>query len=136
MRNCIRIVRAVTGRSGIAKIEGHHHGSDDGALFSSKSPVLAGTRRRPLAFADSPGLAPRAAEDVVLLPGNDAAGARDRRDAIAADTRQVARFLLGMVDEGVMWMPAHSALMCAVHTHAGVESVLAAAERVIPLAAA
>ena len=58
---------------------------------------------------------------------------RDRRDVLAADTGRTARFLLGMVAEGVMWMPVHSALTCAVHTEDDIDTALSTAERVITL---
>lgn len=71
MRMAIRIARAATGRTLVAKVEGHYHGSDDVVLVSAKTTKLAGSADRPVGVADAPGLSPRIIEDVVVLPWND-----------------------------------------------------------------
>ncbi|HYM84405.1 MAG TPA: aminotransferase class III-fold pyridoxal phosphate-dependent enzyme [Candidatus Dormibacteraeota bacterium] len=61
---------------------------------------------------------------------------RDRRGILAGDLAAQETFLLGMVAEGVLWPPVHSALTCAAHDEADIDRVLDAAERVIAFMAA
>ena len=72
--NSIRVARAFTGRSKIAKFEGAFHGLDDRAMISYAPPVVTaiGTWDDPLPVL-TPGLAPATADEVVVLPFNDAA---------------------------------------------------------------
>lgn len=72
IRGAIRVARAATGRTRVAKIEGHYHGSDDVVLVSSKTRRLAGEPDRPVGVVDSPGLSPSVLEEAVVLPWNDA----------------------------------------------------------------
>jgi glutamate-1-semialdehyde 2,1-aminomutase len=73
--NTLRVARAFTGRSKIAKFEGAYHGIDDPAMISympSLSDAL-GPEDRPNSVLSSQGLAPGTAESVVVMPFNDAA---------------------------------------------------------------
>lgn len=56
---------------------------------------------------------------------------RNRREIVAADQRQLAAFLLGMVAHGVLWPPVHSALTCAAHDDAQIDRVVAVADEVL-----
>jgi glutamate-1-semialdehyde 2,1-aminomutase len=70
--NAVRLARAFTGRSKIAKFEGAYHGTHDGVLVSvSPDPKVAGGRRRPKPVASSAGVAPAVLKQTVVLPWND-----------------------------------------------------------------
>jgi glutamate-1-semialdehyde 2,1-aminomutase len=72
--NTIRVARAFTGRSKIAKFEGAYHGIDDPAMVSylpALGPEL-GPEQNPTPVPSSQGLAPGTVESVVVLPFNDA----------------------------------------------------------------
>ena len=84
----IRAARAFTGRSKIAKFEGAYHGSYDYAQVSEASaPADWGPADRPASVVDA-GSSPRIADDVVVLPWNDAAACErllaEHADSIAA----------------------------------------------------
>ena len=59
VENAIKIARAATGRTKIAKFEGNFHGSDDTFLVSTHSHDLPGSDRRPEPTLDYAGLSPR-----------------------------------------------------------------------------
>jgi glutamate-1-semialdehyde 2,1-aminomutase len=86
VRTCLRVARACTGRTGLAKFEGGFHGSDDPFLISTKS--YAGTPERPIGALESAGVPPYIADDVLVLPFNDgtqaAALIEERADSLAA----------------------------------------------------
>ena len=72
--NVLRMARAFTGRTRIAKFEGAYHGIDDSAMVSylpALGPAL-GPARRPRGVASTAGLMPRTLEEVIVLPFNDA----------------------------------------------------------------
>lgn len=70
----VRIARAVTGRTAIAKAEGGFHGTYDDVLVSVRpSPASCGPANRPVSICDSQGLPPSTPHDVVALPFNDVA---------------------------------------------------------------
>ena len=80
----MRLARAFTGRSKIARIEGGYHGTNDYAEVSSHPDVAtAGPADAPLAVADSIGTPEWALDEVVVLPFNnpDASEAIIRRSA-------------------------------------------------------
>lgn len=74
--NALRVARAFTGRTRIAKFEGAYHGIDDPAMVSYMPPLGPdlGPEDAPASVLSSKGLAPGTAESVVVLPFNDAEG--------------------------------------------------------------
>lgn len=76
-RSAARVARAATGRVRLAKCEGGYHGSDDVFLVSAHSAAMAGPDERPTPVLDYAGLQPGTAEDMVVLPYNDAAAAAE-----------------------------------------------------------
>jgi glutamate-1-semialdehyde 2,1-aminomutase len=72
--NAVRVARAFTGRTKIAKFEGAFHGTHDWVLVSvAPDPSEAGSRKRPKSVASSSGIPPAVMKHVVVLPWNDAA---------------------------------------------------------------
>ena len=73
--NALRVARAHTGRTKIAKFEGAYHGIDDSALVSYLPPLgpELGPANKPQGVASSAGLMAHTLDDVVVLPFNDAA---------------------------------------------------------------
>ena len=70
--HAVRLARAFTGRSKIAKFEGAYHGTHDWALVSvAPPPDEAGSRKRPRPVAWSSGVPPAVLKHVVVLPWND-----------------------------------------------------------------
>jgi glutamate-1-semialdehyde 2,1-aminomutase len=69
----LRLARAFTGRRLVVKFEGHYHGWMDGALLSYH-PSAAELERTalPCAVPGSKGQVPNAAENVLVVPWNDA----------------------------------------------------------------
>ena len=65
----LRTARAFTGRTRIARFEGHYHGQHDSALVSVAH--VAGTDRWPEPVADGAGIPQGVLDDVVVLPWND-----------------------------------------------------------------
>jgi glutamate-1-semialdehyde 2,1-aminomutase len=65
----LRTARAFTGRTRVARFEGHYHGQHDAALVSVAH--VAGPEERPQAVADGAGIPQRVVDDVVVLPWND-----------------------------------------------------------------
>jgi len=71
--HAVRVARAFTGRSKIAKFEGAYHGTHDWVLVSvAPDPATAGSRKRPKSVAWSAGVPPMVLKHVVALPWNDA----------------------------------------------------------------
>ena len=71
--HAVRVARAFTGRSKIAKFEGAYHGTHDWVLVSvTPAPDQAGSRKRPKAVAWSSGVPPAVLKHVIVLPWNDA----------------------------------------------------------------
>jgi len=69
----IKLAREFTGRSKIAKFEGHYHGYYDYVQVSVGSPSNAwGPDDAPASVPVSGGLAPSAVDEVLVLPWNDA----------------------------------------------------------------
>ena len=79
--NCVHAARAFTGRSKIAKVEGAYHGLYDAVAFAGPG---SPTPRSP----DLPSMPARRADDVVVIPFNDLAAAKEtvgaHRDELAA----------------------------------------------------
>jgi len=73
----IKVARALTGRSRIAKLEGFYHGSYDYAEVSlSANPANWGRGEHPNSSLYAPGAPSSLAEDVVVLPFNDVEASR------------------------------------------------------------
>ncbi|TWT12740.1 aspartate aminotransferase family protein [Reyranella sp. CPCC 100927] len=69
-----RIARAFTGRRKIVKFEGHYHGWTDQTYISVRPSLNeAGPASEPVAVPESPGMAPGALDDVLVLGWNDLA---------------------------------------------------------------
>lgn len=68
----MRIARAATGRTVVARFEGGYHGTHDFAQVSTHPDLeAAGDPRRPSAVADGPGIPPSVLESTLVLPFND-----------------------------------------------------------------
>ncbi|MEK7446889.1 MAG: aspartate aminotransferase family protein [candidate division NC10 bacterium] len=84
--HAIRVARAFTGRSKIAKFEGAYHGTHDWVLVSvSPDPAQAGSRKRPKSVAWSAGVPPAVLKHVLVLPWNDLAACTAILEKHAAD---------------------------------------------------
>lgn len=69
----VRVARAYTGRTKVVKFEGHYHGYSDALAWSVRPPLdQAGPADSPCVYAESQGMPPGAAADVIVLPWNDA----------------------------------------------------------------
>jgi glutamate-1-semialdehyde 2,1-aminomutase len=80
VRSAIRVARAMTGRTMVAKCEGLYHGSDDAVMVSANVPTTAGTRERPVGLAETAGLPDYVLNDTLVIPFNDAAAASELID--------------------------------------------------------
>jgi glutamate-1-semialdehyde 2,1-aminomutase len=88
----LRTARAFTGRSRIARFEGHYHGQHDAALVSVAH--VAGPERRPEPAPDGAGIPQAVLDDVVVLPWNDI-------DLLAPIVREAADDLAAIILEPV-----------------------------------
>jgi glutamate-1-semialdehyde 2,1-aminomutase len=87
--NAIRIARAVTGKDGILKFEGHYHGQHDYALISAEAPpIVAGLDEYPRPLPNSAGIPPGITDYVMVAPYNSIPSfermVRRYRDRLAA----------------------------------------------------
>jgi glutamate-1-semialdehyde 2,1-aminomutase len=87
-----RTARAFTGRSRIARFEGHYHGQHDAALVSVAH--VAGGERRPEPAPDGAGIPQGVIDDVVVLPWNEI-------DLVAPLVREVSDDLAAIILEPV-----------------------------------
>ncbi len=88
--NAVRVARAFTGRTKIAKFEGAYHGTHDWVLVSvSPDLALAGNRRRPRPVPSSSGIPKEIVRNVVVLPWNDAEACEKILDKEAANLAAV-----------------------------------------------
>jgi glutamate-1-semialdehyde 2,1-aminomutase len=79
--NAVRLARAFTGRSKLAKFEGAFHGTHDWVMVSvSPDPKAAGNRKRPKPVAWSAGIPPAVLKHTVVLPWNDQEACADILD--------------------------------------------------------
>jgi len=70
--NAVRLARAFTGRSKLAKFEGAFHGTHDWVMVSvTPDPKTAGNRKRPKPVPWSSGIPPAVLKHTVVLPWND-----------------------------------------------------------------
>jgi glutamate-1-semialdehyde 2,1-aminomutase len=88
----LRTARAFTGRSRIARFEGHYHGQHDAALVSVAH--VAGPERRPEPVADGAGIPQGVLDDVLVLPWNEI-------DLLAPLVREAADDLAAVILEPV-----------------------------------
>ena len=88
----LRTARAFTGRSRIARFEGHYHGQHDAALASVAH--VAGPDHRPEAVADGAGIPQAVLDDIVVLPWDDI-------DGVAPVVREAAGDVAAVVLEPV-----------------------------------
>jgi glutamate-1-semialdehyde 2,1-aminomutase len=88
----LRTARAFTGRTRIARFEGHYHGQHDSALVSVAH--VAGSERWPEPVADGAGIPHGVLDDVVVLPWNDI-------DLVAPVVREAADDLAAIILEPV-----------------------------------
>ena len=87
--NTIRAARAVTGKSKIAKVEGGYHGSHDQVSVSVRTnPAKSGERTRPDSMPATEGLGEGTLDQVIVVPFNETAIAKQRleenKDDLAA----------------------------------------------------
>jgi glutamate-1-semialdehyde 2,1-aminomutase len=94
--DAVRIMRALTGRTLIMKIEGSYHGHHDSLMVSVfPSKEKAGPRDHPVPVPQTLGMPEGVAEQVVVVPFNDA-------DAAARAFSQHEGRVAGMIVEPVM----------------------------------
>lgn len=68
----IRLARAFTGKTKIAKFEGHYHGGYNEVLLSVSPDITkAGSAKEPAAVPDSKGISAYEEENTIILPFND-----------------------------------------------------------------
>jgi glutamate-1-semialdehyde 2,1-aminomutase len=98
-RSAVRVARAATGRTKIAKCEGGFHGSDETFLVSTHTHAVQGPDAAPIGVPDYAGMAPDLAASVVVLPFNDpeaaAAIIREHGDELAAVIMEPVAFSSG-----------------------------------------
>jgi glutamate-1-semialdehyde 2,1-aminomutase len=88
----LRTARAFTGRSRVARFEGHYHGQHDAALVSVAH--VAGPERRPEPVPDGAGIPTGVLDDVVVLPWNEI-------DLVAPLVRELADDLAAVILEPI-----------------------------------
>ena len=94
--DAVRIMRATTGRNLIMKIEGSYHGHHDSLMVSVfPSKEAAGPREHPAPVPQTPGMPDGVAEQVVVVPFNDA-------DAAERAFREHEGRIAGLIIEPVM----------------------------------
>ncbi len=90
--SALRVARAFTGRTRVARFEGHWHGQHDWALVSVAR--VAGDERAPAPVAEGAGVPASVLEEAVVLPWNDA-------DAVAPLVRAADADLAAVILEPV-----------------------------------
>jgi glutamate-1-semialdehyde 2,1-aminomutase len=88
----LRTARAFTGRSRIARFEGHYHGQHEYALVSVAH--VAGDERRPEAAAEGAGITRGVLDEVLVLPWNEI-------DQVAPLVREAGNDLAAVILEPV-----------------------------------
>jgi glutamate-1-semialdehyde 2,1-aminomutase len=105
----VKVARACTGKTRIAKMEGGYHGQYDllEASFQPK-PGLWGDARRPVPVAHNPGTPQSLLDELVVLPLNDIEASREvlraRAHELAAVILDPFRLQLGMVEPRVDYL--------------------------------
>ena len=98
--HALRLARAYTHKTKIAKFEGHYHGAHDYVAVSVNPPLdSAGPRNTPLAVSNSAGLPKFILENTVVLPFNDSASTeriieKNKEELAAVIIEPVARGFL------------------------------------------
>ncbi len=98
----IRLMRAVTGRDMLIKIEGSYHGHHDSLMFSvGPDPELIGPREHPVTLPQVPGIPQAFADLVRVVPFNDLA---EVKRALAENEGKVAGLIIepAMMNCGVI----------------------------------
>jgi glutamate-1-semialdehyde 2,1-aminomutase len=91
-----RIMRAITGRTKILKVEGTYHGHHDSLMVSVfPQPAEAGPRDHPRSLPQTPGMPAGVVEQVVCVPFNDA-------DAVRRAFEEHPGEIAGMIVEPAM----------------------------------
>jgi len=106
--HAVRTARAYTGRFKLVKFEGHFHGFSDVLGYSSWPPLAqAGPPGAPAKIPESAGMPPEDADEVIVLPWNDA-------DALArtlvARGREIAAVIMEPINYnsgGIMPLPGY-----------------------------
>jgi glutamate-1-semialdehyde 2,1-aminomutase len=103
--NAIRIARAVTGKDGLLKFEGHYHGQHDYALISAEAPpIVAGLDEYPRPLPNSAGIPPGVTDYVTVAPYNSIPTlermVRRYRDKIAAVILEPVMANAGIIPPG------------------------------------
>ena len=95
----LRVARAHTGRSKIAKFEGAYHGSGEYAQISHVPPLgpALGPAHRPSSVLTSPGVGDAVAAEVVVLPFNDPVACED---LIGRHAEDLAAVLVDPISSG------------------------------------
>ena len=100
--NTIRAARAFTGRNRFAKVEGGYHGTHDAVSVSVRvNPAEAGDADKPKAVPASAGLGEGVLDQVVVIPFNEPAVARqileENKDELAAVIVEPVMGSVGMI---------------------------------------
>jgi glutamate-1-semialdehyde 2,1-aminomutase len=90
--SCLRTARAFTGRTRVARFEGHYHGQHDWVLVSVSR--TEGDERSPEPAPDGAGIPPSVLEETIVLPWNDI-------DAVAPLVREAGDHLAAIILEPV-----------------------------------
>lgn len=100
----VRAARAYTGKAKIAKIEGGYHGTSDHLSISVTTDLArAGSAYAPQPVPSSKGITPNTLADVVILPFNNPAAARE---IIARHRDELAAVIVEPVMGGLGYIPA------------------------------
>ena len=112
----IRAARAFTGRPKIAKMEGGYHGSHDSVEISVRVPAGAGgPAEMPAPVAGSAGINQNVLSDVVIVPYNDLAAAKN---ILAAHASQLACVIVEPILGSVGFVPAEREFLAGLREEA------------------
>ena len=96
----VRLARAHTRRTKVAKFEGHYHGAVDRLLYSySPDPARAGTPESPAPIADTSDFGPEMAGQSLVLPFNDW---KSTERLLSEHGRDLACVIMEPFEEGVI----------------------------------
>jgi len=96
-QHCIRLARAVTGRTKILKFEGHFHGYHDQVMFAIGTPAdHLGPLEAPTAWPGSAGIPPSVADNLVVVAYN-------RPDLLEAAFQQHGRDIAAVICEPIYY---------------------------------